>query len=396
MIHIAIDTSAIGKNRSISDANYKALKRLVDSNKLTIHIPYIVKKEIESQEKDFYLQEYKQLQKSLRQFNRVQKPPELYKKITQIKDEIEQLEDTILLDAVRFSNAWVNGLNSKIWEINTTQTVSAWDAYFNGTPPLTLKKVRDDIPDSFICSAIKEIKDSVPDLIILANDIKIYDTFKGKPNIEVHKTIKDFVNSENIQEILEELDTITGKNIVQSKLKNLVDFIKKYETTTSLMEDFLRDKIGEEIVDNFIYDMPLSNEADGEATISSYNEGENIIIDLNNPIHYGKNQIGFNFELEVQVTVDYFVNKSDYYSELYSGEHTANNISVGDWNDHVFQAESDIVIKVTGTVSIEIDTTNIDFSEIAKCDPDQLDDYLNDLYCGSLIKIETISEIEAL
>lgn len=396
MIHIAIDTSAIGKNKSINDAYYKALKRLVDADELTIHIPYIVKKEIESQEKDYYLQEYKQLKKGLRDFNRVQKPPELYEKINKIKNEVEQLDITITLDADRFSNAWVNGLNSKIWEINTSQTIAAWDAYFSGTPPFTLKKVRDDIPDSFICSSIKEIKDSVDELIVLANDIKIYDTFKDIPNIKVQKSIKDFINSKNIQEILEELDTITGQNIVQSKLENLVDFIKKYEVSTSLMEYFLQANIGEEIVGNHIYDIPLSNDADGEATISSYNEGDNVKIDLNNPIHYGKNQIGFNFQLEIEVIADYFVNKSDYYSELYSGEHTANNISIGDWNDHVFQAESDIILKVGGTVSIEIDTTNVDFSEIAKCDPDELDDYLYDLYSESVVKIETISEIEAI
>ena len=357
MIHIAIDTSSIENNKSVNDANYKALQRLVNSNEITIHIPYIVKKEIESQEKEYYLTKYKQLQKSLRQFNRVQKPPELYKKFNEIKNEVDQIEDTILSDAERFSNSWVNGLNSKIWELNTAQSISAWDAYFNGTAPLTLKKVRDDIPDSFICSAIKEIKDAVTNLIVLANDIKVYDTFKDMPNVEVHKTIRDFINSKKTQEILEDLDTITGKNIVQSKLANLVDFIKKYEATTSLMEYFLQSKVGEEIVDSNIYDIPLSNDEDGEASITSYNDGENVKIDLDNPIHYGDNQIGYNFELEVEVLVDYFVNKSDYYSELYTGKHLASNISVEDWNDYVLHAESDIIIKVTGTVSITIDIT---------------------------------------
>lgn len=394
MIHIAIDTSSIENNKSVNDANYKALQRLVNSNEITIHIPYIVKKEIESQEKEYYLTKYKQLQKSLRQFNRVQKPPEIYKKFNEIKNEVDQIEDTILSDAERFSNSWVNGLNSKIWELNTAQSISAWDAYFNGTAPLTLKKVRDDIPDSFICSAIKEIKDAVTNLIVLANDIKVYDTFKDMPNVEVHKTIRDFINSKKTQEILEDLDTITGKNIVQSKLANLVDFIKKYEATTSLMEYFLQSKVGEEIVDSNIYDIPLSNDEDGEASITSYNDGENVKIDLDNPIHYGDNQIGYNFELEVEVLVDYFVNKSDYYSELYTGKHLASNISVEDWNDYVLHAESDIIIKVTGTVSITIDTTNVDFSEIAKCDPDELDDYLHDLYSESIVKIESIGELE--
>lgn len=396
MIHIAIDTSAIENNKSVNDANYKALQRLVDANKITIHIPYIVKKEIESQEKEFYLTRYKALQKSLKEFNSVQKPTELYEKFNGMKKEVKQIDSEILSDVERFSNAWVNGLNSNIWELNKAQAISAWDAYFNGTAPLTSKKNREDIPDSFICTAIKEIKETVTNLTVLAKDSKVYNTFKDMSNIEIHKTIVDFINSKKVQEILEELDTIRGKVILQGRLTNLVDFIKEYEATTNLIESFLESQIGEKILYANIYDIPLSNDMDGEASINSYHNGENIRIDLDNPIHYGNNQIGYNFELEVEVLVDYFVNKSDYYSEFYSGQNLASNISVEDWNDHVLRAESDINIKVTGIVSITIDTSNVDFSEIAKCDPDDLDDHLHDLYSESLINIESIGEIEAI
>lgn len=396
MIHITLDTSAIGKSKSTNDANYKALQRLVAAKEITIHIPYIVKKEIESQEKEFYLTRYKALQQSLKEFNSVQKPTELYEKINGIKNDIKQIDNIILSDAERFSNAWVNGLDSNIWELNATQSLSAWDAYFNGTAPLTSKKNREDIPDSFICSAIEEIKETVTNLTVLAKDSKVYNTFKDMSNIEVHKTIVDFINSKKIQEILEELDTVRGKSILQGKLTNLVDFIKEYEATTSLMESFLESQIGEKILYAKIYDIPLSNDMDGEATINSYHNGENIRIDLDNPIHYGDNQIGYNFELEVEVLVDYFVNKSDYYSEFYAGQNLASNISVEDWNDHVLHAESDVNIKVTGIVSITIDTSNVDFSEIAKCDPDDLDDHLHDLYSESIINIESIGEIEPI
>lgn len=227
-------------------------------------------------------------------------------------------------------------------------------------------------------------------------DSKVYNTFKDMSNIEIHKTIVDFINSKKVQEILEELDTIRGKVILQGRLTNLVDFIKEYEATTGLIESFLESQIGEKILYANIYDIPLSNDMDGEASINSYHNGENIRIDLDNPIHYGDNQIGYNFELEVGVLVDYFVNKSDYYSEFYSGQNLASNISVEDWNDHVLRAESDINIKVTGIVSITIDTSSVDFSEIAKCDPDDLDDHLHDLYSESIINIESIGEIEVI
>lgn len=394
MIHVAIDTSALEDNKSLIDANYKALKRLVDTQEITIHIPYIVKREIETQEKEFYLEKYKQLQTSLRKFDRVQKPAELYQKINQIKAEIDQLETTILEDAERFSKAWVEGLNSQICELNQDQTNNAWEAYFNGTAPLTSKKERQDIPDSFVCRGIEKIQSDVTDLVVLAKDNKIYKTFKNKPNYEVHKSIREFISSEQIQSKLEELDTITGINIVKSEIQNLVGFIQKFEASTNMIKDYLESNVGERIVDSSIFNVPYSNDADGEATISSFYDGQNISINLTKPTHYGENQIGFEFELEIEVIVDFFIDKSDYYLEFYNDNAEGPNISVDDWNDHVFHAESEVNVKVKGTVSIKIDTSNQDFAEIANCKPEELDDYLNDLYCDSKIEIESIDELE--
>jgi hypothetical protein len=61
MIHVAFDTSGIGQNRSINNINYNALKRLVNENLVTIHIPHVVKREIETQQAAFYLEHFKAL-----------------------------------------------------------------------------------------------------------------------------------------------------------------------------------------------------------------------------------------------------------------------------------------------------------------------------------------------
>lgn len=396
MIHVAIDTSALEDNKSLNDANYKALKRLVDSKIITIHIPYIVKKEIETQEKELYLETYKQLKTSLRKFDRVRKNKDIDQKINQIKTQFDELESSIFADAENFSKQWAEGLNSQICELNQSQTSDAWDAYFNGAAPLTSKKERQDIPDSFICRGIENIQRDVTDLVVLAKDKKIFNTFNNKPNYEVHKTIREFVESAKIQEELEELDTIRGSEIFKNQIQNLIGFIHKFELTTNLIKSYLKDNIGKAIIDSSVYGVPLSNEMDGEATISSYSDGLNINLNLDKAIHYGENQFGFDFELEVEVFIDYYIDKSEYYMSLADHEHEPRNVSIDDWNDHVFQAESDVNVAVKGTVSIKIDTSNVDFAELAKCEPEELDDYLNDIYCESQIKIESIESIEII
>lgn len=396
MIHIAFDTSGIGKNRSLKDANYKALQRLIEAAKITVHIPYVVKRELETQEKDYYIESYKEFKKALRKFNSVQKPQDLYEKINQIKTEIDNLDNIINIDAERFSKSWIEGLNSHITDITPDQAVLAWESYFDGTYPLTSKKDRKDIPDSFICRSIEHIKQQVGSLVVIAHDGKVYNTFLQTEDYQVYKEIREFIALPEIQTLLEELDTITGLNIVQSKINNLSEFVKYYEHTARVIHDFLETDIGEAIIDKKVYDIPLSNEMDGEATISSYGNGRLINIQLDSPIHYGENQIGFAFDLEIYVNIDYFIDKSDYYTECYGADSAITNVSVDDWNDHVFEAESEIEIRVKGIVSIKIDPTELDPVEIAKCKPEELDDYFSDLYNLGLTKIESIDEIEVI
>ena len=90
MIHIALDTSGIGKTKSQKEASYLALKRLIKANQLTIHAPYVVKRELETQELEYYLKEYRLLKESLRKFLRVPKSEVVHKIINDIQKQIEE------------------------------------------------------------------------------------------------------------------------------------------------------------------------------------------------------------------------------------------------------------------------------------------------------------------
>lgn len=394
MIHIAIDTSGIEKNRSTDDANYKALKRLVEANEVTIHVPYVVQREIETQEKEFYVERSKAVLSSLKKFKNIKKNPEIQEIFNEIYQQISSLEDAMDADAIKFSESWLQGLNCNIHAITNQQCNLAWEAYFNGTFPLTSPKNRMDIPDSFICRSIEDILDQVTILTLIAKDNKIVNTFKDNQNIKIYKTVRDFLESPRIQAILAKLNTTIGLQILHSKVSNLVGFISNYESSTNLIHNFLESSVGESLLYKTINGIPLSNEGNGEATISSYNNGRAINLNLNKPIHYGANQIGFPFELEIEVNIDYFIDKHEYYSEYYRDDSPASDISVEDWNDYVVHAEDQVDLKVTGIVSITIDPTTLDPIELAECDASNLDDYFNDLYCMGAVKIESIDNIE--
>ncbi|MDC5079544.1 PIN domain-containing protein, partial [Acinetobacter baumannii] len=208
MIHVALDTSGIGKNRNQKNASYKALKRLVEANQLTIHIPYVVKRELETQELAYYLNEYRAVKDNLRKFLKVPKSKEIHEITLSINEQIENAEQKILEDAQIFSRSWLDGLHSQIQELDVSQTIQALEAYFNGLAPLTTIKNREDIPDSFICRGIERIKSNLESLTIIANDKKIIKSFENSINYKIFKNIDDFIASPKIQEKLKGLDII--------------------------------------------------------------------------------------------------------------------------------------------------------------------------------------------
>ncbi|WP_019837042.1 PIN domain-containing protein [Acinetobacter towneri] len=382
MIHIALDTSGIGKTKSQKEASYLALKRLIKANQLTIHAPYVVKRELETQELEYYLKEYRLLKESLRKFLRVPKSEVVHKIINDIQKKIEESEDIINSDAEFFSRSWLSGLNANIQQIDNNQTISALEAYFKGSAPLTSPKNREDIPDSFICRGIEEIKKRFSNLVVIANDKKIVNTFSKLPNYSIFHSVEEFILSTHIQEKLQGLD------IIDSQIGNLLSFIQRSEIKNPIIHDFLADKISDEIWNIKIHDISYSND-ENEATISSAYTGSNITLDLKNPIHYGEDQIGFRFDLEVEAEIEYFIDKHEYYSRL-ENEWA---VYVSDWNDHVFEASETRLLHVSGIVSIKFDTTSLNLSEISQLDEDEFDDYFHDVYREAELNIESIEEI---
>lgn len=85
-------------------------------------------------------------------------------------------------------------------------------------------------------------------------------------------------------------------------------------------------------------------------------------------------------------------NKANYYSMLVEDI----SFSVNDWNDHYFQAEDEFNVKVTGIVSIKINTKNLDLTDISKLEEAKFEDYFHDIYSEAEVNIESIEDIELI
>ncbi|WP_336951164.1 PIN domain-containing protein [Acinetobacter sp. AS167] len=389
MIHVAFDTSGIGQNRSINNINYKALKRLVSENLITIHIPHVVKREIETQQAAFYLEHFQKIIKNFKDFRQIPKNKELNEFFLQIENSLNIITENVHSDAKRFSEQWIKEINGEIYGIDSNEAVLALEAYFQGSAPLTSVKNRLDIPDSFICRSFEKIQTVINDLlIIVVSDKKIKNTFKNNDNFNMYDDIHQFVNSDLIQPLLKNLDYL------QSISTDLIKFIRQFEQSDQSITSLLKHTIGESIVYKSVYGVPNSNEHNGEATITSYYDGNNININFDDPTHYGDDLIGFPFDLEIEVSIEYFISKSEYWAVAADDNFDDSHLSIGDWNDHTYEVEEIVLIKVQGIVSIKIKKSEFLNDEIKSMSRLEIDDYLKDIYQQSDVKIESIENIE--
>lgn len=383
MIYLTMDTSGTGGNRDISHASFKALQRLVTANQISIHIPYVVKREVETQDYKKYIDKYESALSGIEKLDKMNKKADIQQAISGINNHLKALEEAIKNDADSRSKLWFEMLSAQYYEIDETQAKQAFEAYFLGTAPLTEPKDRKDIPDSFVCRGIEKIKTNTEHLHLIVKDKKVANTFKNNSNYTIYEDITVFIESNDIKNKLKGLDKLNNL------ITNSIQFIENLEKNNPTIESYLSSNIGENIIGKTICDSSIPDDNNG-ATINSYGEPENIHLDFTNPIYYGEDQIGIKYELEINVSAEFYIYKSDYYSILEEGR----RISVSDCNDHYFEAEDEFNLKVTGIISIKLNTQNL--AEIAKLEKEELEDYFEDTYTDAEVNIESVDSIELI
>ncbi|HCK29035.1 hypothetical protein [Acinetobacter ursingii] len=394
MIHIAFDTSGIGKNRNINDVSYKTLQNLYLNKLITIHIPYIVQRELETQEVKFYKDRYNEFNKAFKKYYSLPQDANLKKLFSEFNKSLQQNEEIISdKEAEFFSKKWLVGLGAKIYNIEADEAKEAFEAYFQGIPPLKSIKHRDDIPDSFICRSFEKIKNSVDHIYLVVNDQKIHNTFKDKHGFTLVKNINELLAQQELQSV------ISKQENVDEFILEFFSFINKEvneKIQPSELEFFISRNIGDEIVYKNIYGVKNSNEYNGEATINSYGNTQKIEVNFAKPIYYGDEKIGFEFELEIDVNIEYFINKTDYFMMFDEPSSKLKSVSISNWNDHTFEAEDNVFVKVVGIVSMQIMDPCLNNDSIENKTPIELQIFLNELYSQAEFKIESIEDIELL
>lgn len=340
--NVLIDTNIYRKCPARNDLPFKALERLCKAGVVTLYLPYVVEREVQTQQIEAYKKELAGAIGGVDGLlKKVLSPAHKTKALT-IKDELCAVQQPILAEVEADLPTWLESIGGKRLPLTEQDAQAAMEAYFFGAPPLTQPKDRKDIPDAFIFQNIRQLATKDVPLAVIAEDGKVFNASEALDGVKAYKSLAAFIELPEIQDEILELDVVAN-------LPALRVAFKSQEDESNDVSYLLNKDIGEMLYGRTVYSRSIPDD-NNEGMITSYYEPTELELDYDELHYFGNGEFGLPYKFDMTVSITYYIYKSDFYVM-----NEDKMPSVSDHNDHYFEAESEIDIHVEGLVKLKID-----------------------------------------
>ncbi|MCW3656922.1 PIN domain-containing protein [Burkholderia cenocepacia] len=343
MLHVILDTNIYRDDPKRQKLPFKALERLLVEKVVTLHVPYIIEREFQTQQRKKYGDTLRSVLAGLKELSNFPPSaiPAALQKIPAWIKELDETQEAVLADAEGEIVQWFKKVGAQRIPLSADQATSAFEAYFKGTAPFKEAKVRSDIPDSFIARAVERAASEAKEVHFVVHDKKLREAF-NQESIVTYEDLSQFIESPLIQAKLLDLDVLDNAAHIRAA-------VQKFEEETGVIRHAVESKVGESIMWKKIDGAaPLDDE--GHATINGYGDVTDLELHWPDFAFFGDGEFGIPFSLEMTVQAYYYIFKADYYAHFGNRR----GPSVTDHNDHYYEAEDEFSIVVKGTVGVSV------------------------------------------
>ncbi len=361
MLHVVLDTSVYRANPRRNSPPFRALTRLAHAGKVQIHLPDLVKREFLSQQYERVAAELKDLHDHAARLRRTTSSKNLVE-LAETVLEASQLEGkTVQASADEELDEWLKATNAAQEPLTAKQVRRAFRDYFAGAPPFKKARNRDDIPDGIIFHLVLELGHEHEGVHFVVEDNALHAAAAANEHVAVHKKLGDFIQSPPCQKALNELST----EVAAANLKRLIALLPSREEdlaseTSSAVSSALD---GRDVTD------PQIPDDNNEAIVMGVGEPTAISQNFDEVELYGEDEIGVSFECLVECSLNYAIFKSDYHV---LDDSKADRISIGERNDHYYDADEDYTLRVEGTLSLKLDGDKLEQEDLTDEDLEDL------------------------
>lgn len=219
MIHLVLDSSIFRKSPRLDSPEFAVLSEMMEAEHVTLHVPYVVEKEIISTLKEHQNERLSSaisnITKALQYKPQGGKSQKLGLTLERLTEDLEEL----VAERVAAWRLWMDQHGVVRHAITLEQSTNALEAYFNGNLPLKQPKSRKDIPDSFIFQQIVDLKKCYDKkLVVVVEDGALRNACESV-SIICWKDLLEFFTSPSVQEffsekIIRENDTNICEHVV--------------------------------------------------------------------------------------------------------------------------------------------------------------------------------------
>lgn len=353
MIHVILDTNIFRHDPTHSKPPFKALIKLIEAKQIRLHIPHIVEREFQTQQRNNY---EKSVSKAINSMRGLIRQPLLLGILGDLQSTYEDLvskKDDLLDFAETEFSSWLDELDANRIPMTLDHTNKAFNAYFSGTDPYREVKFRGDIPDGFIVEGIREAVIDVGHIHLVANDGGVSRTFDDDAAVEVYRDLEVFVSSELIQGMLTQIDILENLPMMFSAIESL-------EKRTNRIKNAILENIGEQILWKNLHGPGIPGN-DGQAVVNGYGDVLKINVDYDSLFYFGDGEFSLSFDLEMFLGLSFYLDNVDYYS---SQDREPNLFSLIEFGDHSVEVEQEFQATVSGDVSLKLNMKNLNMERL--------------------------------
>lgn len=370
--NVLIDTNIYRKCPARNDLPFKALEKLCKAGVITLYLPYVVEREVQTQQIEVYKKELAGAIGGIDGLLKKVLSPAHKAQALAIKEELCTVQQPILAEVEADLPTWAESIGGKRLPLTEQDALAAMEAYFFGKLPLTQPKDRKDIPDAFIFQNILQLATQAVPLSVIAEDGKLFNASEALDGVKAYKSLAAFIEQEDIQNEILELDVVANLPALRVAFMN-------NETESGGVASLMEHHAGEKLYGRTVYSNSIPDD-NHEGIITSYWHPRDLELDYDELHYFGNGEFGLPFKFDMTVSITYYIFKSDFYLM------DENKMpSVSDHNDHYFEAESEIDIRVEGLVKLTIDK-----DYLKDVTAEVIEEYLD----ASIDSIDTVSVIE--
>jgi len=335
-MHVVVDTTALRSDPLRRSAAWKLLARLSQSDKVQIYLSDITRREFITHREDEFDSATAEVRKASEKL--IDLVP-WHESMDEIRASIGEIESRRKQVGHSF-DAWLDDTKFNVLPVDDNHTSKVIDAYFNGYPPFPHKKSRKDFPDAFIYQSVVDLKGVLDELHVVTNDNNLGSKLGELTGIVIHESVEKFIKHESVSPLATRMESIAWF----LEFATAADGIATDQSIVGAIETQLPGKSVEGFPEHY------------EATVQSYGEITNLVVDKAGFEDYGDGVIVLAFSTKCECIVEYFLPKF----VLWGLEVEFAPSSYQDWNDHVFHVDQYHNLVIQGRIVFEAEPGDFD------------------------------------